>query len=45
MGTLPTIAVMGAAVATAMKMTPKVPTAFRFSRWTESDVFSLRDTT
>jgi zinc transporter ZupT len=31
MGTLPTIAVIGAAVATAMKMTPNVPTALRFA--------------
>jgi hypothetical protein len=32
MGTLPTIAVIGAAVATAMNNTPTMPTAFGFSR-------------
>ncbi len=32
MGTLPTIAVIGAAVATAMNITPTMPTAFGFSR-------------
>ncbi len=33
-GTLPVIAVIGAAVATAMKTTPTKPTALALSRWT-----------
>src|SRR5699024_3858164 len=45
MGTLPTIAVMGAAVATAMNMTPNRPTAPRRNRCTSGAfaalVFSL----
>src|SRR5919106_4299513 len=43
-GTLPTIAVIGAAVATAMKITPTVPTAFLFKRCTSSAAFLLETT-
>lgn len=35
-GTLPVIAVIGAAVATAMKTTPSRPMALGLSRWTVS---------
>lgn len=40
MGRLPVIAVIGAAVATAMKTTPTSPTEFALSRWTSGVGFS-----